>query len=195
MAGAVEQPRRERRWPRWLLWAVAVLACLGGFSTVVKSATFPRAVAQHPVRVKATVTDSYINGFGGDPGVDYEYRVGGRLYAGSGNGKLGGEPMPLQRGGKVAIEYAADAPAESCTCDAVHAPPSLRSAILIAAVLTLPLVVLLWRRVPRWVGTRHSWFSPPDSVGGWIGLLLGLLVAIPVGALVLAYFFAPSVYP
>ena len=193
MDAATRTGKRKRRWLRWLLWAVAVVACLGGWSGVVKSATFPRAVAEHPIRTEATVTQSYINGFGGDPGVEYEYRVGRRVFKGSGDGRLGGESMPLQRGERVAIEYAADAPSESCTCDAAReAPSSLRASILLAAALTLPLVVLLWRTVPRLARTRKSWFEPVRG-WEWVPFVAGILLALAFGALVLAYILAPSV--
>jgi hypothetical protein len=185
--------RRKRRWPIRLLWVVAAFACLGGVSIVAESATFPRAVAEHPVRTQATVTQSYINGLGGDPGVSYEYRVGGRVYDGSGNGKLGGEPMPIPRGGAVAIEYAATAPSESCTCDAAsEAPPSLRSAILMAAALSLPLAALLWRAARRLARTRRSWFVPVRG-SEWVPFVGGIVLAAALGALFLAYLVAPAV--
>ena len=193
MDAATQTGKRKRRWLPWALWAVAVVACLGGWSGVVKSAAFPRAVAEHPIRIEATVTRSYVNGFGGDPGVDYEYRVGGRVYKGSGNGKLGGEPMPLPRGDLVAVEYAANTQSESCTCDAVgEAPRAVRSAILIAAALSLPLAALLWRPVPRLVRTRRSWLVPVRG-WDWLPFVGGIVLAFVFGALLLAYFVAPSV--
>lgn len=185
---------RKRRWAKRLLWVVAVLACLGGLSLVVESATFPRAVADHPVRTQATVTQVYINGLGGDPAVDYEYSGAGRTFTGSGNGKLGNEPLlSLHPGDRVAVEYAAGAPAESCTCDAAReAPPSLIASILIAAALTLPVAMLLWRRVPRWMRNRQASFVPVHGFGESVAFLGGILVAIAFGVIALAYFVAPS---
>src|ERR1700694_5670905 len=149
-------PPRKRRWLQRLLWSVAVLAFVGGLLGVVKSATFPRAIAEHPVRTEATVKAIYINGLGGDPGVDYRYRVAGRAFTGSGDGKLGHEPLlALHPGDLVAIEYAADAPSKSCTCDAAReVPMSVISAIFLAAVLTLPLAILFSRSMPRWLLNR-----------------------------------------
>jgi hypothetical protein len=186
---------RKRRWLTRLLWSVAVLACVGGLLGVVKSATFPRAIAEHPVRTEATVTATYINGLGGDPGVDYRYHVAGRAFTGSGDGKLGHEPLlALRRGDPVAIEYAANAPSESCTCDATReVPMSITAAIVLAAVLTLPLVVLSSRSVPRWRRNRQAWFEPVHGLGEWIGFLGGILVAVLFLLVALAYLIAPSV--
>jgi hypothetical protein len=185
--------KRRRRWARWVLWALAVLLSIASWSQVAKSATFPRAVAEHPVRTEATVTSLYINGLGGDPGVEYKYSVGGHSFTGSGDGRLGGESMPLQRGEKVAIEYAASQPSESCTCDAAQqAPPSTETSILTAAGLTLPLLVLVGRTVPGLARTRQSWFEPVRG-WEWLPFVLGILLAAVVGVLFLAYLIAPSV--
>jgi len=182
---------RKRRWTTRVVWVVAVIACLAGLSELIKSATFPRAVAKHPVRTEATVTDVYINGLGGDAAVDYRYQAAGHIYSGSGNGQLGHEELlSLRPGDRVAIEYAARVPSESCTCDAAsELPPSVPLSILIAALLTLPVAVLLWRSVPRWYRTRASWFVPVHGVGEWVGFLGGVVCVL----IVLAYLFAPSV--
>jgi hypothetical protein len=163
-----------------------VLGCLGGITVVVESATYPRAVAAHPVRAQATVTQAYINGPGGDPGVDYEYRARGHMFTGSGTGKLGHEDLAsLRPGDTVAIEYAAGQPSQSCTCDATgEAPPSVPSSVLIAAVLTIPLALLVGRGVPRWRRTRGEWFVPVHGIGEWVGFIGGVVV----GALALFYF-------
>jgi hypothetical protein len=127
---------------------------------------------------------SYINGLGGDPGFDYEYRVQGHLFTGSGVG----EPT---RGETVAVEYAADAPSESCFCAAARdAPESLESAFFLACVLTLPLVFLLFRAMPRVERTRRSWFVRVHGFGEWAGFLMGILVAVAFGAYLLADFLA-----
>jgi len=157
--------------------------------------TFPYAVAKHPVRIEATVTESYINGLGGDPRVDYKYRVAGRLYTGSGDGKLGHESLlDLHPGDPVAIEYAAEVPSESCTCDAAREkPPSTTTTILLAVVLSLPLMVLLSRSVKRWRLNRVLWFEPVHGFGEWVGFLGGILVAVLFVLVALAYLIAPSV--
>jgi hypothetical protein len=142
----VTQPSfaRTPRWLGWLLWAVAATTFVGGIYGLFKSATFPRAVGEHPVRTEATVTQSVINGFGGDPSVEYEYRVGGHLYKGEGFGKLGHESILLPRGANVTIEYAADAPSESCTCDAARELPApVSTAGTTAALLALPLLAMI----------------------------------------------------
>jgi hypothetical protein len=171
----------------WLLWAVAIIAFVGGIEGVIKSATFPRALAKHPVRAEATITQAYINGLGGDPGFDYEYRVGGRMFSGSAGGSH-------QTGETVPIEYAATEPSQSCSCNAAHdAPGSVASAIWLAGFLTLPLVgMLLWRVPPR-IRTRHDWFVPVHGLGEWVGFLGGVVVALAFGAFALAYVFAFAV--
>jgi uncharacterized RDD family membrane protein YckC len=140
---------RPRRWPTALGWVVAVLVCVGGWGSVFQSAAFPSAIATHPVRTTAAVTDVYINGLGGDPGLDYRYRVSGRTYTGSGDGSLGGvTPTDMKAGDPVAIEYAANAPSESCTCDAVRdQPSSVPATALLAVLLSIPVAWLVRRRV------------------------------------------------
>ena len=188
---------RGSRWLSALLWAVAVLAFLGGLTEVVHSVSFPRAIASHPVRTEATVTERYINGLGGDPGVSYRYRVADHEYTGSGNGQLGPEPVSdLRPGDPVAIEYAAGDPGESCTCDAARdAPESTGSAAVLAGVLSLPLVILLARRVRRVSLVRPSWFHPVHGVGEWVGFLGGLAVALLFLFFMALYFLAAAVEP
>jgi hypothetical protein len=187
--------RRKRRWPTWVLWAVAVFACLAGLGEVIKSATFPRAIAEHPVRTEATITAVYINGLGGDPAADYRYTVRGHLHTGSGNGGLGHEDLlRLQPGDQVAIDYAAHAPSESCTCDAAsELPVSVPTAIAVAGILALPFLVLMYRSVPRWRRDHRSWFVPVHGFGEWVGFLGGILAAIAFLLIMLAYFVAASV--
>ena len=190
---ATSRVGRKRLWGFLILWILAILISVGAWSQLVKSATFPRAVANHPVRTEATVRQSYINGLGGDPGVEYEYMVDGRVFTGSGDGRLGGEPMPLKKGAKIAIEYAAGQPSESCTCDASREePPSVEASSLTAAGLTLPLLVLVSWRVPRLVRSRQSWFVPVRG-WDWLSFLLGIILAAAMGALFLAYLLAPAV--
>lgn len=185
---------RGSRWVTALLWAVAVLAFLGGLIEVVHSATFPRAIASHPVRTEATVTESNINGLGGDPGVSYRYRVAGHEYTGSGSGKL--DNGQLRSGDPVTIEYAAGDPGESCTCDAVHdLPPSIESSTVIAGLLSLPLLILVARRVRRVSLVRPSWFHPVHGVGEWVGFLGGLAVALLFLFFMALYFLAAAVEP
>ena len=112
-------------WRRRLVWILAAFAAWSGLDVTYHSATFPREVASNPVRVEAKVSDVYINGFGGDPGVDYRYRVAGRDYSGSGDGALGQENLPaLHPGDPVAIEYARGSPSQSCTCNARSSQPA-----------------------------------------------------------------------
>jgi hypothetical protein len=110
-----------------------------------------RELRQHPVRTTAEVTDVYIDGFGGDPTVDYRFQVDGNSYTGSGTGgELGnGDVLRLKPGEPVTVEYTAGDPSASCTCDAARAddwrmphftPAALR--IGVGSVLLLGLVGL-----------------------------------------------------
>ena len=80
----------------------------------------PDALRRQPLNAQASVTDIYIDGFGGDPTVDYRFLMEGRTYEGSGTGgQLGnGDVLKLQVGDSVAIQYAATDPSLSCTCSA-----------------------------------------------------------------------------
>lgn len=141
--GRSAAPMRHR-WRRGLVWILAAFAAVGGVGLVYRSAAVPREVASDPVRVEAQVSDVYINGFGGDPGVDYRYRAAGREYSGSGDGALGQENLlDLHPGDPVAIEYARGDPSRSCTCNArSDQPVSMPAAIAIAVVLLAPLAAL-----------------------------------------------------
>jgi hypothetical protein len=61
----------------------------------------------------------------------------------------------MRPGDPVAIEYAADAPSESCTCDAVAKQPgSTAENAIAAALLCVPLCALfIW----RWARRRARW--------------------------------------
>ena len=61
---------RLRRAGRVIGWLVAAFAFVGGLASVWSMARFPAALAQAPVTAQARVTDSFINGFGGDPAVN-----------------------------------------------------------------------------------------------------------------------------
>jgi hypothetical protein len=130
---------------------VAVFCAWGAVVMIWHLLTFPTAIAEHPVRAEGIATASIINGFGGDPAVEYRYTVAGRTYQGQGNGELGHQrPEFMRPGDPVAIEYAADAPSESCTCDAVAKQPGSTAGNAIAAVLLCaPLCILLIRRGAR----------------------------------------------
>ena len=137
----------------WRFYVAIGAAGLGMLFVVVagwKHLTFPATVARHPVRAEAVVTARVINGLGGDPAIEYRYTVEGRTYKGEGNGELGHEGPEAARGTRVAIEYAATDPSESCTCDAESKrPESMASALIVGGVLCLPLCILITRRRRR----------------------------------------------
>jgi hypothetical protein len=101
---------------------IAIFAALGGVVALLHGPG-PAALRKQPVDARATVTDVYINGFGGDPTVAYAFDVEGATYKGSGTGgELGnGDVQKLGVGDSVSIQYAATDPSLSCTCDARNA--------------------------------------------------------------------------
>jgi hypothetical protein len=129
-------------------WILAVPCFLGGAGAAFATLTFPQALAQHPIPATATVTDHFIDGFGGDPNVNYRYSVKGRTYNGYGTGALGGTyALDLHVGDPVPIVYARDSPGASCTCD-----PSGRSGrayLPLDAVFMAPLFALIFGTVRR----------------------------------------------
>jgi hypothetical protein len=103
------------------------------------------------VRSFGTVSQTVIDGFGGDPAIDYRYTVAGRTYSGHGKGELGGEhPLALHPGDKVAIEYSAREPSASCTCNArSDFRRNLPVNVALTLLLLLPLGLVLRCRY-RW---------------------------------------------
>lgn len=63
---------------------VAAFIAVGGALSAWEVLDFPTDLARHPVPGTAVVSDSFINGFGGDPAVDYTYTVHGQRYWGWG---------------------------------------------------------------------------------------------------------------
>jgi hypothetical protein len=104
---------------RFWLWLIALLLALAG-PLILFHGPANDELRQHPINARAIVTNVYINGFGGDPTVDYQFDVDGHRYIGSGTGgELGnGNVLDLTFGSSVAIQYAASDPSLSCTCDA-----------------------------------------------------------------------------
>lgn len=108
-------------------------------------------VQHHAATTQASVTDTSVNGFGGDPLIDYHFRLGSIAYRGSGpDGKLG-NPLTseLHPGDVVTVRYSSLNPRHSCTCApstdettmtpdwAFHTPDLLYFAPLVAAVLAI----------------------------------------------------------
>ena len=98
---------------------IAAFAAIGGIDALLHGPG-PDALREEPVDANARVTDVYVDGFGGDPTVAYEFEVDGQAYNGSGTGgQLGnGDVLKLSVGDPVAIQYAARDPSLSCTCNA-----------------------------------------------------------------------------
>jgi len=177
------------RWVAGLIWAVLLVSVLIGLSGLVSSATFPRAIASHPIRTKATVSAVYMGGFTPDPSYDYSYQVQGVEYTGSGDSNLGVVPVTdLRPGDQVTVEYAAAAPSESCSCDAVRdAPASTLSAAILAAALSLPLLLrVAWRVRTRGFGLPQS-FVRVRGFGEWVAFVVGLAIAVLFAIVFVAY--------
>jgi hypothetical protein len=146
---------RGRKVLRIVAWVLSSLLFAAGLVNWVQMATFPASLAAHPVTTVATVTDTYINGFGGDPAADYRYTVGGRTYSGSGEDSLNGADLESSVGSHLNIEYARDAPWESCMCHATNAGlQPLEVAMSTIALLPLPVVIVLTAR------RRHKLTTP-----------------------------------
>lgn len=92
-------------------------ACVGvlEFAYGDVAADFPRYAATN----QAAVTATSVNGFGGDPIVQYRFAVGGVTYHGSGpDGKLGNPPVNrLSPGDTVTVRYSSINPRHSRSCD------------------------------------------------------------------------------
>lgn len=143
----------------------ASLLAIGGGVTMGQSLTFPSDLAQHPVSGTAVVVDSFINGFGGDPAVDYSYNVDGHSYRGWGENVPGSHDLlSVKPGTVIPIQYAADHPDQSCTCDAANESHGWSGAIP-GALAIVPLLAVLpvllrrrWRR--QWLGAERSTAAP-----------------------------------
>ena len=136
---------------------IAIFAALGGIDALLHGPG-PDALRKQPVDANAKVTRVYIDGFGGDPTVAYEFDVDGQTYNGSGTGgQLGnGDVMRLDVGDPVAIQYAATDPSLSCTCNARKAEywrlPRGGGIEPYDALYFMPLCIVLGRYV--WQRTR-----------------------------------------
>jgi hypothetical protein len=130
-------------------WVGAAFVFVGGLAAMWHALTFPSALARHPVRTNATVIDSFINGLGGDPAIDYRYTVDGRVYDGWGTGGRGyPDLLSLKLGDSLPIQYAKTEPSKSCMCDAKKEASSA-AGFGVAAAFLVPLSYLLTRRLRR----------------------------------------------
>jgi hypothetical protein len=140
--------KSHRSWWRITGWVVSVFFFACAAWATVEALTFPKALAHHPVSATATVTDQFIDGFGGDPNVDYRYTVNGRTYTGYGTAALGPKPaLDLNPGDDVIIVYARDEPGASCTCDPSDVANPAYPAM--DAVFATPLVAMTFFAVRR----------------------------------------------
>ena len=140
---------------KWLAWILAVFAFVGGLGAAWSMMRFPSALASSPMSAQAQVTDSFINGFGGDPAVDYRYSVNGKEFTGWGTGGRGyPDLLTVAPGATIPIKYARAAPWESCMCyPTSEAPTPVGYVVDAAFMLPLPLLAIrAWRR-RRW--RRH----------------------------------------
>ena len=140
---------RLRRAGRVIGWLVAAFAFVGGLASVWSMARFPAALAHDPVTAEARVTDSFINGFGGDPAVNYEYWVDGTQYVGWGTqDDRHRDLLSLQAGATVTIRYARATPSASCMCNP-SAEKGDAVAYAVDAAFIAPLPILLFRTRQR----------------------------------------------
>jgi hypothetical protein len=137
---------RNRR-VRLTLFVVALivsgLSTLGGLLAGWAAWTFPSDLARHPVVATAVVTDSFINGFGGDPAVEYTYSVNGRSYHGWGESVPGKRNLlSVTPGTVIPIRYALTDPSHSCTCNPAE-EDSGWSGALPYALFILPMIGMM----------------------------------------------------
>ena len=159
-ARAADRPPRTRlrRAGRVVGWLVAAFAFVGGVANVWSMARFPAALSQAPVIAQARVTDSFINGFGGDPAVNYEYWVDGTRYVGWGTqDDRHRDLLSLQAGATVTIRYARATPSSSCMCNP-SAEKGDAVAFAVDAAFIAPLPILLFRTRQR---RRRGRAQPP----------------------------------
>jgi hypothetical protein len=140
-------------WLRALGWVLAGVIAIGALLSLW-DVRYDDALRAHPVATEGTVTDVYINGFGGDPMVDYRYTVGGQTFTGSGNAELNqGGALAQKNGDIVEIKYAAAKPWVSCTCN-----PADQSGLW-GLLFVLPIAVLILATV--W-DRRHRQRRPTE---------------------------------
>jgi hypothetical protein len=149
--------KRRRRLMVRAGWVVAVLAAFYMMPLAFEAPNVDQLRA-HPVRTLAAVTETYIEGFGGDPTVAYTYTVGGDTYHGTGTGGEldNGDVLRLVPSDRVNIEYAATDPGLSCTCDARTAAdwrmPHGNGLNIVSLGLLVPLIGM----VVYGLKTRHA---------------------------------------
>src|SRR5438067_6782605 len=81
------------------------------------------AIRQHPVSTTGTVVQVVIDGFGGDPAVDYTYTVAGNSYPGHDVGSdATGDVLDKKPGDPIPIQYASTMPGVSCVADSMDCP-------------------------------------------------------------------------
>jgi hypothetical protein len=84
------------------------------------------AIRQHPVATTASVVEPQIDGFGGDPAVDYTYFVGGHGYRGHDIASdATGNVLTKKAGDSLPIQYASTMPEVSCVKGSTDCPNSV----------------------------------------------------------------------
>jgi hypothetical protein len=93
------------------------------------------AIRQHPVATTGTVVEAVIDGFGGDPAVDYTYIVAGQSFRGHDvASEATGNVLDKKPGDPIPIQYAATMPEVSCVAGSTDCPNSIYAPGLAAFV-------------------------------------------------------------
>jgi hypothetical protein len=101
--------------------SLAIVGAWQAFETTFNPAV--AAIRQHPVAVTGTVVEVVIDGFGGDPALDYTYSVGGQRFHGHDVGSYRtGNVLEKKPGDHVPVEYAAAMPEVSCLAGSDDCP-------------------------------------------------------------------------
>jgi hypothetical protein len=120
------------------------------------------AIRDHPVAATGTVVEVVIDGFGGDPAVDYTYMVAGHSFRGHDVGSdATGDVLDKKPGDQIPIQYAATMTNVSCLAGSMDCPndvfapgliPSVFWTLVLVAAVLIPLafagrtIARGWRR-------------------------------------------------
>src|SRR5205823_8974814 len=127
----------------WFVISFVIVGTWQAFESISNPAV--AAIRQHPVAATGTVLEPVIDGFGGDPAVDYTYMVAGRTFRGHDVGSNAtGNVLEKRPGDPIPIRYAATMPEVSCVAQSTDCPNDVFAPGLVAfAFWTLALVTAI----------------------------------------------------
>jgi hypothetical protein len=122
---------------------LAIVWAWQGFESITNPAV--AAIRQHPVPATGTVVEPVIDGFGGDPAVEYTYVVAGHKFRGHDlASEATGNVLDKKPGDPIPIQYAASMPEVSCVAGSTDCPNDIYAPGLFTVVFwTLALVTAI----------------------------------------------------